>query len=789
MKVLRVVSVIVLMCLAVAAQQLSKVSGKVLVKRTPVKVTIVLKQNDWEIRRTTSSVDGNYRFDNVPAGNYQIGVVSVRDGREVVTDVQEVSVMGNIVAVDFNLAEIKSSAQPGPTIRETVTVSAGESQPIEQVSKTVDVISAQEMRDRADFSLADTLRTIPGFRVAQLGGFGRTATIKTRGLRNQDTAILIDGIRFRDASAIAGDASPFLSDFTLTSVSKIEVLRGSGSSLYGTNAIGGTVDFQTPEARSGTHGQISGAIGGLGLRRFRGNLSHGISNGRFGVTAGLSRTVYTRGIDGQDDANNTNFQSRVDARPTSKTNISARIFISGADVRLNSSPDTIGFLPSSPTAIIEAIPSVNFAADANDPDSLQRSKFYDVQFSATHVIGTRFVLSGYYQGLKTDRRNDDGILGTGFQSAYTSRFDGTIHTANVHFNWNPVRQNTITAGYEFEKEKFGNTGSTPSGSDNFSTQAFQSSNTFYIQDQVSLLDQRLQLSGGFRAQSFSLQRPRCGVISCPTIFNKIASPPASYTGDGSAAYYFRRTNTKLRAHVGNGYRVPSLYERFGSYFFFNTFFPLGNPALKPERSIALDGGVEQSFADGAVKLFATYFYTRIKNEITYLPTDDFNAPSYYNFDKHFSRGVELSGTVKPTRSTDIFVSYTFTNSDVRNFRRPTFPVGPVSSRDRRAYGVPDNQFTVVATQRFKRLWVNFDFLATSSYIAPIFSNSTFATYIYRFAGNRRGDLTAGYTFGFRNEKQTLRLFGTIENVFNQEYYESGFRTAKSTARIGLAYGF
>ena len=46
----------------------------------------------------------------------------------------------------------------------------------------------------------------------------------------------------RASFSIKGDASAFLSDFTLTSVSKIEVLRGSGSSLYGTNAIGGTIE-------------------------------------------------------------------------------------------------------------------------------------------------------------------------------------------------------------------------------------------------------------------------------------------------------------------------------------------------------------------------------------------------------------------------------------------------------------------------------------------------------------------------------------------------------------------
>ena len=218
----------------------------------------------------------------------------------------------------------------------------------------MNLITAQEMRERADFSLADSLRTIPGFRVQQLGGFGRTASIKTRGLRNQDTAVLIDGIRFRDDSSITGDATPFLSDFTLTSVSRIEVLRGSGSSLYGTNAIGGVVDFQTPSPQPSLHGQISGAAGGLGLGRFRGNVSDATSDGKIGFNLGVSRTVYTKGIDGDDDARNTNFQSRLDFQPTSKTSLSGRVFVSDAFVRLNTNPDTFGNVASSNFGIVNA---------------------------------------------------------------------------------------------------------------------------------------------------------------------------------------------------------------------------------------------------------------------------------------------------------------------------------------------------------------------------------------------------------------------------------------------------
>ena len=731
--------------------------------------------------------DGYYWVSVEPDIPFRMSVSADGAGRTVQFKPDELTLTlaaGEIREVNFVAAGIAG-------LSEVVTVSAGGSQTLERVSKTVDVITAQEMRDRADFSLAETLRTIPGFRVQQLGGFGRTATIKTRGLRNQDTAVLIDGIRFRDASAITGDSSPFLSDFTLTSVAKIEVLRGSGSSLYGTNAIGGTVDLQTPTARTGTHGQISGAYGGLGLGRFRGNISHGLANGKFGITAGVSRTAYTKGIDGQDNANNTNFQSRVEFDPFSKTNISGRFFVSDARVRLNSSPDTFGTLPASNSTIINANPGVNFVADANDPDSFQKSKFFSGQLAANQVINSKLVISGYYQGLTTKRTNDNGILGAGFQSASTSNFDGTIHTGHVNLKWLPVMQTELTIGYEFESEQFGNDGKTPWGSGNFFTKAGQSSTTIYLQDLVRLLDGNFQIAGGVRVQQYSLDGPTFSLTNAPYSSLGLDNPPTAYTFDGSASYFISNTGSKFRAHVGNGYRVPSLYERMGTFFSsFGTpsFVALGDPFLKPEKTIAFDAGVEQNLAKNKVRLTATYFYTKLTDVIGYgnvvpnIGTTPRPFGGYTNQKGGIARGGEFSATVKPTSSTDIFTSYTCTNSD---------QIMPQVSGSgiKRTLGVPTQQFTIVATQRFKRFWVNFDLLVTSDYLAPIFSNSTFSTYVYRFAGNRKGDLTAGYTFGFNKEKMTLRLFGTVENVFNQEYYENGFRTSKATGRVGVAFGF
>ena len=795
MHAFKVFFLVVVLAGAALAQGTGSVSGVVTHKGDPVDgatVWLGTGRSFANVPETKTDTQGRFRFEQVAAGTYTVFAFFDftdprlrRNGESHIEAEMSITVAaGSSASVELDLlaVDISSSLR----ISESVTVSADLSQRLEEVSKTVNVIDGQEMRDRADFTLVDTVRTIPGFRVQQLGGFGRTASIKTRGLRNQDTAVLIDGIRFRDPGSITGDATPFLSDFTLTSVSKIEVLRGSGSSLYGTNAIGGTLDFQTPRTGPGVHGQIGGAFGGLGLGRFRSNLSYGSSDHKFGIGGGVSRTAYTKGIDGNDNAANTNFQTRVDYNPFSKTNLSGRFFVSDANVRLNSSPDTVGPLPPT-TTIIDAREGVNFVPDVDDPDSIQDSRFFTGQFFVTHALTNSLVIRGYHQALVTKRTNNDGPLGVGFQSAFTSSFGGTIQTSNVHALWTPNNANTFIGGYEFESEAFRNSGSTPSGTDDFSTRAGQRSNTVYAQHVVGLLDGDLQLAGGVRAQWFTLGHPEFSDSDGPYANRTFADPPAAYTFDGSASYFISRTGTKLRTHIGTGYRVPSLYERFGTFFFFGSFFPQGNPELKPERSLGIDTGVDQYFADQKVRASATFFYTKIKNEITYLPTDDFGAPAYYNFDRHFSRGLETSIEIKPTTSTDIFASYTFTNSDVRNFSRPTMVT--VFGRDRKAFAIPDHQFTLVATQRINRLWISFDLLATSSYRAPVFSSATFNQYTYRFGGNRRADLTGGYTFPLKRDKMNLRLYGTVENLFDHEYFENGFRTAGVNGRVGVSFGF
>ena len=111
-------------------------------------------------------------------------------------------------------------------IRSSVVITASDTpQTVDEVSKALSVVNDQEIQERDEMAIPESLRIVPGLRVQQLGGPGSFVSIKTRGLPSEDTAVLIDGIRFRDAAATQGDASGFLEDLVVTNEAALRILE------------------------------------------------------------------------------------------------------------------------------------------------------------------------------------------------------------------------------------------------------------------------------------------------------------------------------------------------------------------------------------------------------------------------------------------------------------------------------------------------------------------------------------------------------------------------------------
>ena len=180
-----------------------------------------------------------------------------------------------------------------------------------QVEARSDSASANSVFTRDDIdrlqptSLTDLLSRVPGVQVARSGGRGGLPGIYIRGTKSAQSLVLVDGQRM--ANATSADSN--LQYLNIDQIERVEVLRGSRSVIYGSDAIGGVIQIftrrgsaQAPQVRLhsavGSYGSTLNSLGiSGGDTQSRYNLSGSLEN-----TAGINRTTVSYPVDNDHDA-------------------------------------------------------------------------------------------------------------------------------------------------------------------------------------------------------------------------------------------------------------------------------------------------------------------------------------------------------------------------------------------------------------------------------------------------------------------------------------------------------
>ena len=183
------------------------------------------------LRAAISDANGKFTLENVPPGSYDLRIT--RKGfsgyRAAIQLLPGVTKELNIVLEVNALSE-----------EVTITAEAGQAADARTLAQPVNVINEKEVLDRATEVVAQVVDEEPGVNLQRTSP--SLSAVFVRGLTGRNVAVFVDGVRY-STSAQRGGVGSFFSLIEPSSLETVEVLRGPQSSQYGSDVLGGVVNF------------------------------------------------------------------------------------------------------------------------------------------------------------------------------------------------------------------------------------------------------------------------------------------------------------------------------------------------------------------------------------------------------------------------------------------------------------------------------------------------------------------------------------------------------------------
>lgn len=597
----------------------------------------------------------------------------------------------------------EDAGEPAPEI--IVTAANRTETSLDKVGQSVSVVDLAEIQRRQTQNVADILRTLPGVTIARNGSIGGNTSVFIRGAESDQTVALIDGVKLNDPSSPGGGFN--FGNLLTGNIERIEVLRGSQSVLWGSQAIAGVVNMVT---RQPTEELEVNARGEYGFRDTvnlvvntsgkAGPLSASVGGGWF-RSDGISNFAESRGGRERDRYKNIGANANFNLALTDTVSVDARGWYSRG------------------TFNIDGFPPPRFAfADVNEESETRELVGY-TGLNAT-LFGGRFRNRIGFALTDTDRRNTarDGT------PAETFRGEGRNERLEYQGIVDITKGWQATFGLEQEISTF--------SSSSFGAPASLGRARIYsgYTQVVGTIAEGFTVTGGVRHDDHN----RFG---------------GETTFGANAVYNVAATGTTFRASYAEGFKVPSLFQLLSNF---------GNTTLDPERSQGWDAGITQELVDGRLTLSATWFERDSEELILFiscpLPRTGIctNRPSgtYDNIGFATARGAEFAVTLKPVDALQVQFSHGYVDSRNRTAGSPNF--------DRRLPRRPENSSSLLVDYRWS-FGLETGFTVTN--VSEAFDNASNST---RLPGYVLADLRAMMPIG-----QNLELTARIENLFDEQY--------------------
>jgi vitamin B12 transporter len=618
---------------------------------------------------------------------------------------------------------LPGAESPVATLSPVFVTSTRTETPLELITTSATVITANDLESLQAKTVLDALRYVAGLDVVQSGSRGTNTAILVRGSESDHVLVLVDGVEVNSATLGAFN----FAHLTTENIERIEVLRGAGATLYGSQAIGGVINIITKKGQGPLETGLS-LEGGNG-RTHRQVLTLKGDAGRLGYSFSAARLESDGFRSVNDDYRNLSTSARLDYQVTDDANLK-------------------GIFRFAKTAV--GLFNNNNFASAPDPNAREATTHYlgKLEWEQKILRNWDYRISGsMFKEYIKDSDDVDGCTFFGFACDLRTRdrFRPRIDTGEFQTNYRFDDWSTTTFGVEYKRRSAETSGGIDKAIRNMG---------YYLQEQLQFFERRLIMIPGIRMddnQSFG----------------------SAWTPSFSAAYLFREIGTKLKGGYAKGFKAPTLNELFFPPGFGCPAF--GNPNLDPERSWEINAGVEQDVFGDRVKAGATYFHREVKDLIEGrpIPGDPSGCFRAVNVGSARFDGVETMLRIKIFAPLFLDTQYTFLNWNTADGRLPRRP----KHRGSVSLNYLQNGWNVnIAANIVGR---RDDFRAASP-----FGNTTAPGYV-------RADVASSYVLPWRAPLiKQVSVFGKVENLFNKKYEElDGFRARPLNFLLGVRATF
>ena len=542
-------------------------------------------------------------------------------------------------------------------VAEDIVVSATRTDaPAGQVAASVTVFDSAEIDRRQQPLLADLLREAPGTTVVRVGGLGTVTSLFVRGGESNYTKVLLDGIPLNEPGGAFN-----LSNVTTENLDRVEFVRGADSALYGSDAMTGVIQLFTRRGRTARPEVRMGIEGGT-FSTVRGSSGVSGKTGRFDYSADAS------GLTTDNEAPNNRFRNATVSGSA------------GADLGHGATLRFVGRAERGRTGVPG---QTAFGRPDLDAFFERHDEVWGVSFD--QAAGALHQRASY--GLARSHQASTNLT---LDPPYTPSFEG--HTAPFEFSDFPYDSRTDLRRHHASYQADG-------------TWAPGHAGTHVDTALVDWEGERATLRDALAGTSVPASRDNVGLtLQHQAMWSRVfitaglrlehnASFGNATVPLGSAAWYARSGGravgvTRLHASTGRAIKEPTILQSYSP----NPGF-LGNPDLLPERTRAIDAGVEQRLAGDRLKIDLTWFDNRYRNIIS-TRTLSFTPyrSQYFNIGLTRARGAELSGDVALVTGLRAKAGYTFTDSEILTSTSdfsPVFQVGNAAFRRPRHSGFVD----------------------------------------------------------------------------------------------------